>query len=134
MQKYDPIGRIIARVAAEFGLEADQLIGRSQVRDIAEARAAAAYVIRVLLPAVSLVTIGQRFGGRDHTTIIHALEKVQERMDASTRYADTLAALIAELTPTMPALRTVRVPRQHVVTPQLRLALTLYGILQPNAA
>ena len=38
------------------------------------------YIVTYILPDVPLATIGQYFGGRDHTTVIHARDKIQQKI------------------------------------------------------
>jgi chromosomal replication initiator protein len=102
MHKHDPIGRIITRVAEQFGVEVQAIVGPSRMRHLCDARAVAAWAIRTCLPAVSLVAIGQRLGGRDHTTIMHAIERTTNRIGHEPAYAAALSALINELAASLP--------------------------------
>ena len=44
------------------------------------------YLITVMLPEIPLATIGQFFGGRDHTTVIHARDKMQTQITENEGY------------------------------------------------
>ncbi len=62
---------IIAQTANYFGLTIDDLCGQSRSRVLVTARQIAMYLCRELTD-MSLPKIGQQFGGRDHTTVMHA--------------------------------------------------------------
>ncbi len=70
---------IIAQSAAYFGLSIDDLCGASRSRVLVTARQIAMYLCRELT-ALSLPKIGQQFGGRDHTTVMHADRKIRQQM------------------------------------------------------
>jgi chromosomal replication initiator protein len=66
---------IMAQTAAYFGLTIDDLCGSSRSRVLVTARQIAMYLCRELTD-LSLPKIGQQFGGRDHTTVMHAERKI----------------------------------------------------------
>jgi len=70
---------IIAQTAAYFGLSIDDLCGASRSRVLVTARQIAMYLCRELTD-LSLPKIGQTFGGRDHTTVMHADRKIRQLM------------------------------------------------------
>jgi chromosomal replication initiator protein len=70
---------IIAQTAAYFGLSIDDLCGTSRSRVLVTARQIAMYLCRELTD-LSLPKIGQQFGGRDHTTVMHADRKIRQLM------------------------------------------------------
>ncbi len=70
---------IIAQTASYFGLTIDDLLGASRSRTLVTARQIAMYLCRELT-ALSLPKIGQEFGGRDHTTVMHAERKIRTLM------------------------------------------------------
>jgi chromosomal replication initiator protein len=70
---------IMAQTAAYFGLSLDELCGSSRSRVLVNARQIAMYLCRELTD-LSLPKIGQQFGGRDHTTVMHADRKVRSLM------------------------------------------------------
>jgi chromosomal replication initiator protein len=72
-------GTIIAQTAAYFGLPIDDLCGTSRSRVLVTARQIAMYLCRELTD-LSLPKIGQQFGGRDHTTVMHADRKIRSLM------------------------------------------------------
>jgi chromosomal replication initiator protein len=70
---------IMAQTAAYFGLTMEDLCGSSRSRVLVNARQIAMYLCRELTD-LSLPKIGQQFGGRDHTTVIHADRKIRHLM------------------------------------------------------
>ncbi len=71
--------QVIGQTAAYFGLSIDDLCGSSRSRVLVTARQIAMYLCRELTD-LSLPKIGQAFGGRDHTTVMHANRKIRELM------------------------------------------------------
>jgi chromosomal replication initiator protein len=70
---------IMAQTAAYFSLTMEDLCGSSRSRILVNARQIAMYLCRELTD-LSLPKIGQQFGGRDHTTVIHADRKIRTLM------------------------------------------------------
>ncbi|CCH80159.1 chromosomal replication initiator protein DnaA [Nostocoides japonicum T1-X7] len=70
---------IMAQTATYFGLTVEDLQGASRSRVLVTARQIAMYLCRELTD-LSLPKIGQQFGGRDHTTVMHADKKIRQLM------------------------------------------------------
>jgi chromosomal replication initiator protein len=70
---------IMMQTAAYFGVSVDDLCGASRSRMLVTARQIAMYLCRELTD-LSLPKIGQVFGGRDHTTVMHADRKIRQLM------------------------------------------------------
>lgn len=70
---------IMAQTAAYFSLTLDDLCGTSRSRVLVNARQIAMYLCREMTE-LSLPKIGQTFGGRDHTTVMHAERKIRQLM------------------------------------------------------
>jgi chromosomal replication initiator protein len=70
---------IMGQTAAYFGLSIDDLCGTSRSRVLVTARQIGMYLCRELTD-MSLPKIGQQFGGRDHTTVMHAERKIRSLM------------------------------------------------------
>ena len=87
------IQRVVAR---QFGVAADDLAGKKRDRDVTNARQVAMHLLRELTD-MSLPGIGQLFGGRDHTTVIHACDRVKAQLDADDSMKILLAGLVAEM-------------------------------------
>jgi chromosomal replication initiator protein len=70
---------IMTQTAAYFGVTMEDLCGSSRSRMLVTARQIAMYLCRELTE-LSLPKIGQHFGGRDHTTVMHAERKIRDLM------------------------------------------------------
>jgi len=68
-------------VAKEWGVTVDGLRSKTRTKNLTIPRQIAMYLTRELL-STQLVEIGNAFGGRDHSTVIHSLEKVQQDISA----------------------------------------------------
>lgn len=81
----DPVGpeitakQIMEQTAVYYGVTIEDLCGSSRSRVLVTARQIAMYLCRELTD-LSLPKIGQQFGGRDHTTVMHADRKVRQLM------------------------------------------------------
>lgn len=73
------VSTILAQTATYFGLTIEDLCGKSRSRILVTARQIAMYLCRELTD-LSLPKIGQQFGGRDHTTVMHANRKISALM------------------------------------------------------
>ena len=76
-------------VAEYFQLDPDLLIGKSRKRPIVDARQVAMHFCKRMTQH-SLEAIGRRFGGRDHSTVIHACKAIQARIDTDPRFVEDL--------------------------------------------
>ena len=72
-------GTIMAQTATYFSLSIEDLCGSNRSRVLVNARQIAMYLCRELTE-LSLPKIGQSFGGRDHTTVMHADRKIRQLM------------------------------------------------------
>ena len=72
-------GTIMSATAAYFGVSIDDICSESRTRVMVTARQIAMYLCRELTD-LSLPKIGQIFGGKDHTTVIHACKKIGAQM------------------------------------------------------
>ncbi|MHB1139408.1 MAG: chromosomal replication initiator protein DnaA, partial [Microthrixaceae bacterium] len=87
---------IIEKTASMFGLAVDQLRGKSRTRDLVHARQVGMYVCRELTD-LSYPQIGKEFGGRDHTTVIHAYDKISNLMQERRKTYDDVTLLIQQI-------------------------------------
>ena len=87
---------IIEQVADYFRLTEDDLLSRSRKQEIAKARQIAMYLCRELTDD-SYSRIGTRFGGRDHSTVIHAYRKIEEKRDDDADLREDISALESRL-------------------------------------
>jgi chromosomal replication initiator protein len=72
---------IMEETASYFTLTTGDLVSKSRSRPLTQARHIAMYIMRECT-GLSLVKIGEIFGGRDHTTVLHGIKKVEDEMRA----------------------------------------------------
>lgn len=75
---------IIDAVCNFYKIQRFDLLGKKKTKEVVEPRQICAYLMTELL-SIPLVTIGQALGGRDHTTVIHARDKISELIKENTR-------------------------------------------------
>lgn len=83
---------IIRATADAFGFSVDELVGASRRQPLVMSRQVAMYLCRELTD-LSLPKIGALFGGRDHTTVLHAIEKVRKVMRTDREVFDRVSEL-----------------------------------------
>jgi len=88
--------RILLTVGDKFGIQGEALCGKRRTRTVALPRQVAMYLTRQLTD-LSLVEIGRMFGGRDHSTVLYACDKVGAMITADSEFADKINGLISTL-------------------------------------
>lgn len=91
------VEEILMAVAEQFGTTPAAIKGTSRNKDVSLARHIAMYLCRELLPEVNTRIIGAALGGRDHTTIVHAYQKVRALMEVDADIAQLIRKLSAAL-------------------------------------
>ena len=86
------VDEIMQTVAKHYNLRMSDLLGPRRTRMIARPRQMAMYLAKTMTSR-SLPEIGRRFGGRDHTTVIHAVRKIEELIDSDPHLAEDLEIL-----------------------------------------
>ena len=82
------IDEIQRKVADYYAIKLSDLLSARRAREVARPRQVAMFLAKRLTPR-SLPDIGRRFGGRDHTTVMHAVKRIEElRADDSELDAD----------------------------------------------
>ncbi len=77
-------GDVISTVSKFFGISSDRILSKDRSRDVALPRQVAMYLMREL-GGVSLPKIGEELGGRDHTTVMYACDKVADMIESDDR-------------------------------------------------
>lgn len=86
------IDQIIRKVADHYTLRMTDILGPRRARSIARPRQVAMYLAKSLTTK-SLPEIGRRFGNRDHTTVIHAVRKIEELVQTDNQIAEDVELL-----------------------------------------
>lgn len=94
--KFITIEQIIKEVTRYFNLEPDELKSKQKTKDLANCRQIAMYLCRDLTEN-SLPKIGEEFGGRDHTTVIHALKKINNLIKIDLNLRTTINDLTSNI-------------------------------------
>ncbi len=85
--------QLLVEIAEHLGFEVEALRGKSRQRPLVQARQTAMYVFRELTD-LSYPAIARLFGGRDHTTVIHAVDKTQRMMSERKQVYDQVTELV----------------------------------------
>jgi chromosomal replication initiator protein len=86
------VEEIQRRVAEHYHIRLADLVGPKRLRSFARPRQVAMFLAKTMTSR-SLPDIGRRFGGRDHTTVIHGVRKIEELRAIDPQIADDLDAL-----------------------------------------
>jgi chromosomal replication initiator protein len=87
--RIEDIQRVVAR---HYSIPKTDLVSARRTQAIVRPRQIAMYLAKVMTPR-SLPEIGRRFGGRDHTTVLHAVRKIDELAKSDSRLADDIELL-----------------------------------------
>jgi chromosomal replication initiator protein len=90
------IETILRTVADHFGVKASEITGKRRNKSISQPRQVCMYLAR-RLTEYSLVEIGGQFGGRDHTTVIYANEKVAAELETNRRLQEDLDVILRRI-------------------------------------
>ena len=87
--RIEDIQRVVAR---HYNVSKTELLSNRRTRTIVKPRQVAMYLSKVMTPR-SLPEIGRRFGGRDHTTVLHAVRKIEDLSGTDNNLAQELELL-----------------------------------------
>jgi len=90
------IHRVQEVVAKRWGVTPEGLRSKARIKTLTVPRQIAMYLARELLQ-MQLVEIGQAFGGRDHSTVIHSVDKVQQQLRGDRAFRDRVEHARREL-------------------------------------
>ncbi|MCI8648611.1 MAG: chromosomal replication initiator protein DnaA [Anaerotruncus sp.] len=90
------VERIIAEVGRTYGISPQDIRSNKRSAQISSARQVAIYIVRDITQ-MSMATIGEEFGGRDHSTIVYALQQVEKNMNNDLRYKETIEDIIKNI-------------------------------------
>jgi len=90
------VDRVQEVVARRWGVTPEGLRSKARTKSLTVPRQVAMFLARELL-GMQLVEIGQAFGGRDHSTVIHSLDKVQRTMMSDQKFRDRVEHARREL-------------------------------------
>ncbi|MEL6570016.1 MAG: chromosomal replication initiator protein DnaA [Pseudomonadota bacterium] len=96
-EKKVTVDEIQRKVSAHFTIRLSDMLGPRRVRTFARPRQIAMYLAKQLTNR-SLPEIGRSFGGRDHTTVMHGIRKIEELLESDQQVADDVILLKRALT------------------------------------
>jgi chromosomal replication initiator protein len=90
------VEKIIDEVARTFGTTAEEIRSSRRSANISNARQVAMYVVREITD-MSMESIGQEFGGRDHSTVVYALQQIDEKKARDPKIKATVNDIIKNI-------------------------------------
>ena len=90
------IDDILRTISQQYAVSRGDLLSARRTRSIVRPRQIGMYLSKQLTSR-SLPEIGRRFGGRDHTTVIHAIRKIEELMNEDPNLRDEIETLKKDL-------------------------------------
>ncbi len=90
------VERIIAEVGRTYGITPQDIRSNKRNAQISSARQVSIYIVREITQ-MSMSTIGEEFGGRDHSTIVYAIQQVEKNMKKDLRYKETIEDIIKNI-------------------------------------
>jgi chromosomal replication initiator protein len=88
---------VVKKVAEFYGLTPEDVLGSKRLRPLVQARHVAMYLIRDLLDNYSFPMIARIFDGRNHTTVISAVEKIKEQLTVNAELLTQINTLSQQL-------------------------------------
>ena len=90
------VQRIIDEVAKTYNVSADDIRSKKRAAPISAARQAAIYCVREITQ-MSLESIGQEFGGRDHSSVLYSVQQVERALQTDTRTKEIIEDIIKNI-------------------------------------
>jgi chromosomal replication initiator protein len=95
--RFPTVEDIQAKASEFFGVKLADIRGNNRTRSVAFPRQIAMYLARQLTHA-SLAEVGRAFGGKDHTTVLHAVARIQALIQEDPAFKDTIDTLVRSVT------------------------------------
>lgn len=90
------VERIINEVSRTYGISPQDIRSNKRSAQISAARQVSVYIVREITQ-MSMSTIGEEFGGRDHSTMVYACQQVEKNMVHDIRYKETIEDIIKNI-------------------------------------
>ena len=87
---------VVDFICSTYHIDEDVLRGQSRGREVVNARQIAMYLMRRMI-CMNLVDIGKEFGDRDHTTVLHSLDKVEKQMQTDPKFAERVKEITTNI-------------------------------------
>ena len=90
------VERIVTEVARTYSVTGEDIRSGKRSSTISTARQVAMYIVREITQ-MSMSTIGEEFGNRDHSTVVYATKQVEKRMERDSHYRETVEDIIKNI-------------------------------------
>ena len=90
---------IISTVAEHFNISMEEIASQRKTREIVYPRQISMYLCRKMLPDIALKDVGKYLGGRDHTTVMHGVEKISTDLRTNEQLKSTIEMLEKKIRP-----------------------------------
>ena len=90
------VERIISEVSRTYGVSAGDIRSSKRSAQVSTARQISMYIVREITQ-MSMSTIGEEFGGRDHSTVVYAIQQVEKNMKQDSRFKETVDDIIKNI-------------------------------------
>ena len=87
---------IVQHICKYYNIDEETLRGSNQSHGVAIARQVAMYLIRDMVK-IPLTEIGQEFGGKDHSTVLYSLKKIQQKMRTDPAFKETINEIVSNI-------------------------------------
>lgn len=88
------VDRIMSEVSRTMNVSVEDIRSKKHSAPISRARQVAMYVVREVVSSMSMEAIGKEFGGRDHSTVVYTMQKVERQMEADSSYKGLIKDII----------------------------------------
>ena len=87
---------IVDHVSKYYNIPKEEIYGIKRRSDITNARQVAMYITRELTD-ISLQIIGDNFGGKNHSTVLHSINQISTKIDNDSKFSQTISELIENI-------------------------------------
>lgn len=88
------VDRILSEVSRTMNVSVEDIRSKKHSAPISRARQVAMYVVREVVSSLSMDAIGKEFGGRDHSTVVYTMQKVERQMETDDSYKGLIKDII----------------------------------------
>ena len=104
LTRNNALNEILDVVAAEFGVSVQDMMVSCRSHDVWMPRMAAMYFARMLTP-MSLISLGEVFGGRSHSTVLRAYRRCRTMIQSDQAWSQRMNRLLAQIVERSPVAR-----------------------------
>ncbi|HRZ25589.1 MAG TPA: chromosomal replication initiator protein DnaA [Spirochaetota bacterium] len=96
-EKKISVAEILSRISGKFDVSVDDIVSKSRHSKIVQPRFIAMYLSRRLIPGITTTEIGKDFGDRDHSTVVNAINKIENDMNSDPVFKEQIEEMITEM-------------------------------------